>query len=66
MTDRSQMPELDRGGGFLPLPPLKIGSQNTPYKLELKGLYVRTYRDLAYPTWIFWLQMWYSLYLVQW
>ena len=28
MTIRSQMPELDRGGG-----PYKIGSQNTPYKL---------------------------------
>ena len=33
----SQMPELDRrGGAFLPPPPYKIGSQNTPYKLELR------------------------------
>ena len=29
MTIRSQMPELDRGT-FLPPPPYKIGSQNTP------------------------------------
>ena len=35
MTIGSQMPELDRGGAFLP-PPYKIGSQNTPYKLGLK------------------------------
>ena len=35
MTVRSQMPDLDRGGGaFLP-PPYKIGGQNTPYKLGL-------------------------------
>ena len=36
-TVGSQMPELDRvgGGGFLP--PYKIGSQNTPYKLGLKN-----------------------------
>ena len=35
LTVASQMPELDRGGGFLPSPPYKIGSQNTPYKLGL-------------------------------
>ena len=29
-----QMPELDQGGFFDPLPH-KIGSQNTQYKLEL-------------------------------
>ena len=33
MTVGSQMPELDRG---LFCPPYKLGSQNTPYKLELK------------------------------
>ena len=32
MTVGSQMPELDRGAF---LPPYKIGSQNTPYKLGL-------------------------------
>ena len=38
MTIRSQMPELDWGGGglFCP-PPYKKGSQNTPYKLGLRG-----------------------------
>ena len=36
MTIRSQMPELDRGGGFF-APPYKIGSQNTPYKLGLNN-----------------------------
>ena len=32
-----QMPELDQGDFFAPLPPPphKIGSQNTPYKLGL-------------------------------
>ena len=35
MTIGSQMPELDRGF-FLPPPPYKIGSQNTPYKLGLR------------------------------
>ena len=34
MTVGSQMPELDRDGGFLP-PPYKIDSQNIPYKLGL-------------------------------
>ena len=34
MTIGSQMPELGQGGFFAP--PYKIGSQNTPYKLELK------------------------------
>ena len=33
MTIGSQMPELDREAF---LPPYKIGSQNTPYKLGLK------------------------------
>ena len=33
ITIRSQMPELDRGAF---LPPYKIGSQNTPYKLGLR------------------------------
>ena len=36
MNIGSQMPELDQGGAFLPPPPYKIGSQNTPYKLGLK------------------------------
>ena len=41
MTVRSQMPELDEGA-FLPPPPqYKIGSQNTPYKLELKDLFIK-------------------------
>ena len=36
MSIGSQMPELDRGeGAFLPPPPYKIGSQNTPYDLGL-------------------------------
>ena len=35
MTIGSQMPELDRGGGGFFVPPYKIGSQNTPYKLGL-------------------------------
>ena len=36
MTIGSQMPELDREGGFLPPPPpYKLGSQNTPYNLGL-------------------------------
>ena len=35
MTIGSQLPELD-WGAFLPHRPYKIGSQNTPYKLELK------------------------------
>ena len=35
MTVESQMPELDRGGGFFAPPPYKLGSQNTPYKLRL-------------------------------
>ena len=35
MTVRSQMPELD-WEAFLPPPPYKIGSQNTPYELGLK------------------------------
>ena len=34
MSVGSQMVELDRGA-FPPPPPYKIGSQNTPYKLEL-------------------------------
>ena len=34
MAIGSQMPEFDRGA-FLPPPPYKIGSQNTPYKLGL-------------------------------
>ena len=34
MTVGCQMPELDRGL-FAPLPPYKLGSQNTPYKLRL-------------------------------
>ena len=38
MTIGSQMPELDRGEDFFALPPYKIGSQNTPYKLELNGI----------------------------
>ena len=33
MSVGSQMPELDRWGGFLP--PYKMISQNTPYKLGL-------------------------------
>ena len=36
MTIGSQMPELD-WGAFLPPPPYKIGSQNTPNKLGLMG-----------------------------
>ena len=36
MTIRSQIPELDWGGGFF-APPYKIGCQNTPYKLGLNG-----------------------------
>ena len=36
MSVGSQMPELDRGAFLPPPPPYKIGSQNTPYKLELK------------------------------
>ena len=35
MSVGSQMPELDRGGGASLSPPYKMGSQNTPYKLEL-------------------------------
>ena len=35
MTVGSQMPELDTRA-FLPPPPHKLGSQNTPYKLGLK------------------------------
>ena len=34
MTIGSQMPELDWGAFLPPPPPYKIGSQNTPYKLE--------------------------------
>ena len=38
MSVESQMSELDRlGGAFLPPPPYKIGSQNSPYKLGLKS-----------------------------
>ena len=40
MTIGSQMPELD-WGAFLPPPPYKIGSQNTPYKLGLTILHIR-------------------------
>ena len=36
MTIGSQMPELDRGAFFVPPPPYKIGTQNTPYKFGLK------------------------------
>ena len=35
MTVGSQMPESDGEGLFAPLPPYKLGSQNTPYKLGL-------------------------------
>ena len=35
MTIESQMPELDRGAFLPPPPPIKIGNQNTPYKLGL-------------------------------
>ena len=35
MTIGSQMPELDRLAFCPPPPKYKIGSQNTPYKLEL-------------------------------
>ena len=34
MTVRSQMPELDQGGGHFA--PHKKGSQNTPYKIRVK------------------------------
>ena len=37
VTIGSQMAELDWGGGFF-APPYKIGCQNTPYKLRLKGV----------------------------
>ena len=40
MTIGSQMPELD-WGLFAPLPPYKIGSQNTPDKLGLKFHFIR-------------------------
>ena len=33
--------------------------------LRFKGLYFGSYQDLAYPTWISLLQMWYSFYLIQ-
>ena len=39
-TVESQMPELDRGAFFAPLP-YKLGSQNTPYKLGLHILHER-------------------------
>ena len=44
MTVGIQMPELDRGA-FLPPPPYKVCSQNTPYKLELmiEILHLRTF-----------------------
>ena len=53
MTIRSQMPELDWGGAFLP-PPYKIGCQNTPYKL---GINMPTVFDLtkASQTWKVWM-----------
>ena len=35
MTIGSQMPEFDWGWGGHFCPPYKIGSQNTPYKLEI-------------------------------
>ena len=47
MTIGSQMPELDLGA-FCPPPPQKIGSQNTPYKLGLKGLHLPLFKVFSF------------------